>query len=187
VLLVVASIAVLVVSGCRPAKAPVEEPEPRVSDWDSGLSIEMEFDVAESSDSVAVTAFATATNVTKSTRDLCVNLHFVAGFQEASDTREQPESPPIEPTNWSGAEVVHEIASSPWKKNGKASCTPRSLEPGEGFQERFDFNYSKAGFANVKGSVYVMCEVWFQTRMDIPNQSLTCDMGRFGFEKVPAR
>jgi hypothetical protein len=136
---------------------------------------------------VAVTAVATATNVTKSTRDLCVNLHFVAGFQETSDSREQPEPPPIEPTNWSGAEGVHEIANSPWKKKGKTNCTPHSLEPGEAFQERFDFSYSKAEFADLKGSVYVMCEVWFQTRVDIPNQSLTCDMGRFGFEKVPAR
>jgi len=185
-MLVVALIAVLAIIGCQRAKAPVESPEPRISEWDSGLSIELEFDVDASGDSVTVKTVATATNITKSTRDLCVNLHIVAGFQETSDARGQPESSQIVPTTWSGTEGVHEIARSPWKKSGKANCMPHSLEPGEGFQERFDFNYSKAEFADLKGSVYVMCEVWFQTRVDIPNQSLTCDMGRFGFEKVPA-
>jgi hypothetical protein len=184
-ILAAVSLTAFVIISCQRSKAPVESPEPRLPDWDSGLSIEMEFEVAVKGDTVTVTSVATATNVTKSSRDLCVNLHFVAGFQESQQAGGQTEPTPIEPTIWSRGEDVHEIALSPWKKSGKSNCTARSLAPGESFQERFVFKYSKAEFAVLKGDVYMMCEIWFQTRVDIPNQSLTCDMGRFGFEKVP--
>lgn len=178
-------ISALTIAGCQRSKAPVERPEPRVSDWESGLSVEMDVDVSTVGDSVAVTAVATATNITRTTRDLCVNLHFVAAFQEDRDRQE--DDPPVEPTTWTGARGVHEIARSPWRKYGRASCARRNLAPGEPFQDQFEFKYSKTQFAEMKGDVYVMCEVWFQTRVDIPNQSLTCDMVSFGFKKVPNR
>lgn len=173
------------VAGCQPKKVAVETPEPQVSDWDSGLSVELEFEAVALRDSVAVTALATATNVTQRERDICVNLHFVAGFQELTDPSREPEPPRLAPTSWSGREDVREIARSRWRKYGNANCVRRALEPNASFQERFDFTYSAAEFAGLAGGIFVMCEIWFQTRVDIPDRSLTCDTERFGFGEVP--
>ncbi|MGD8414324.1 MAG: hypothetical protein PVF33_08835 [Candidatus Latescibacterota bacterium] len=187
VLLATAVVAALAAAGCRPAKAPVESPEPQISEWNSGLSIDLAFDVESTGDSVAVTTIATATNVTGTRRELCVNLHFVAGFQEAPGSRGGEGEVQVAPTVWGSQDNVRVIAESPWKQAGGSNCTTRTLLPAETFEGRFIFTYSKSEFAGLEGDVYVMCEVWFQTRVDIPNQSLTCDMSRFGFEKVPAR
>jgi len=170
---------------CQPKKAAVELPEPRSPDWDSGLSVAMTFDVSSSDDLVEVTANATATNVTKNRRDLCVNLHFIAGFRESQETGLQNAPPEDEPDDFQEIANAVEIATSPWRRDGKSNCTSRSLEPGGSFLETFRFEFSKSDFADRKGDVVVMCQVWFQTRLDIPDRSLTCDLDHYAYETVP--
>jgi hypothetical protein len=143
-------------------------------------------DATTAGDSVAVEAIAEATNVTKSTRELCVNLHFIAGFRESQEKSQQTDLSNNQPNQFSEIPDTLEIATSPWKKDGKTNCTPRSLEPGVSFQESFRFKYSIHDFEDLKGDIVVMCQVWFQTRIDIPNRSLTCDMEHYAHEIVPA-
>jgi len=170
---------------CQRQKVAVDSHTVRNPDWDSGLSVELTFDVATTGDSVEVTATAKATNVTKSTRDLCVNLHFIAGFKEPQHAPQQADSSNNGPNEFNEIPDTNEIASSAWKKDGKTNCTARSLEPGMSFQDSFRFKYSKNDFEGLKGDIVVMCQVWFQTRVDIPNLSLTCDMERYAYKRVP--
>jgi hypothetical protein len=181
-------VAMAAATGCQRQKVGVEEsPEPRSPEWDSGLSVELELDVATAGDQVEVVAVATATNATTNTRDLCVNLHFVAGFREAHDDPSPNDSAGDQSAEFKEIPDSLEIATSPWKKDGKTNCTPRTLEPGTSFQERFQFEYAKTDFAGREGDVVVMCQIWFQTRLDIPNRSLTCDLDHFAYERVPVR
>ena len=137
-----------------------------------------------------VVATATAKNITKTTRELCVNLHFIAGFGTPQDESLQTGNADEEPEKSIELKEIPdslEIASSKWKKDGKSNCTPRTLAPGASFQERFSFRYAKSDRKRREGEVVVICQIWFQTRLDIPDRSLTCDLEHFAYEVVPGR
>jgi hypothetical protein len=172
---------------CQRGRVAVDKQTAPRPVWDSGLSIRMNLDDAEVGDSVLVSATATATNRLKETRELCVNLHFVANFRDTKEGERPEESPDYGPEDWRDSEGVQEIASSPWRKNGKQNCISRTLKHGESFQESFSFKYSKADFVGARGDILVTCQIWFQTRADIPDRSLTCDMDHYAHGDLPVR